>query len=259
MKMKCPNCGAELPQGAGFCLHCFTVIGEKKPPQAQKAPSKGRQKLIIVIISALVIAAGAVAVFCAAGRPEKAPEQSEGVVAVSTESTTSAARTAAQSTEKSTEKKTEKPAETSASTEATSQTEAQTGTASTRADTEQTSGETTKKETTAKETTAKKEKTTKKESTAVVIKNGVLLKYPAARKSSSYTIPYGVTSISKNAFETNRYLKTLKFSKRENLKCDWNNLFSALPNLKTIYIYAGTSADTEGMQYFGGEIIYYYD
>ena len=87
----------------------------------------------------------------------------------------------------------------------------------------------------------------------------MLKKYPSSRKSSSYTVPYEVKEISKDAFKDNKYLKTLKFSKRADLKCNWDNLFASLSGLETIYIYAGTSADTQGMQFFTGEIVYYYD
>lgn len=96
-------------------------------------------------------------------------------------------------------------------------------------------------------------------SNAVSISSGTLSDYPNTKQDSFYAIPYGVSTIATGAFHGNAYLRTLKFSKRANLNCNWSNLFANLPNLSTIYIYAGTSADTQGMQYFDGEIIYYYD
>jgi len=113
-------------------------------------------------------------------------------------------------------------------------------------------------ETTSQQQTTKRITTTT-ESKEVIITSGVLKRYPAAKSSKSYTVPYQVKRIADGAFEVNTHLTSLKFSKRENLECDWSRLFSALPNLKTIYIYPGTTADTLGMQYFDGEIIYYYD
>ena len=127
-----------------------------------------------------------------------------------------------------------------------------------------------KKETSAPQTTIVEEiiyetapQTTKAPPTTasnkVVISGSVLSDYPNSKQDSSYTIPYTVTSISSGAFHGNPYLKSLKFSKRTNVSCNWSNLFANLPNLEKIYIYTGTSADTQGMQYFDGEIIYYYD
>ena len=86
----------------------------------------------------------------------------------------------------------------------------------------------------------------------------MLVSYPSSRKDRSYTVPSTVTKINSGAFR-NSYLETLTFSKRQSLDCDWAELFAGLPNLKTIYIYTGTDADTVGKQYFNGEIIYYYE
>ena len=102
-------------------------------------------------------------------------------------------------------------------------------------------------------------KPTKKKTTTEVltptISGSVLKKYPTDKKDSTYEIPYKVKKISRGAFD-NKYITTLKFSSREDVECDYNELFRSMPNLKTIYIYAGTTADLDGKQYFHGKIIY---
>ncbi len=36
--MQCPKCGAQNPDGAGFCMKCGTPLGGQQAPQAQSAP-----------------------------------------------------------------------------------------------------------------------------------------------------------------------------------------------------------------------------
>lgn len=96
-----------------------------------------------------------------------------------------------------------------------------------------------------------------KSTNSVVYNDSTLVYYPSAKTNSEFTIPNYVTKIEKNAFKSNKYLESIKFSKNESFNCDWKNLFSSLENLNTIIIYAGTNADLIGMQYFDGEIVYY--
>lgn len=91
----------------------------------------------------------------------------------------------------------------------------------------------------------------------VVTSGSKIVYYPPGKTNSTYTISYDITEIQANAFKDNRHLRSIRFSKRENLKCNWTNLFSSVPNLNAIYIYPGTSADLNGIQHFDGEIIYY--
>lgn len=252
MENRCPNCNSPLPTGAGFCLHCFTMLNKKAPPESEKVK---KNKTALIVICALIIACGVALGFFLNNKPSanKEPESVSVIVseskseAESLDEKTSEAVTQKATTEKTTvsetaSEETSSEATTQTTNEITSLTTTETTTATT---------ETTKNSTTKKETTTKQEE--------IIIKNGVLKSYPKSLKASSYTIPYSVTKIEKGAFTGNRNIKTLKFSKRESVSCNWQSLFSELSGLKTIYIYAGTSVDTEGMQYFGGEIIYYYD
>lgn len=90
-------------------------------------------------------------------------------------------------------------------------------------------------------------------------KKTALVFYPQTKSDSRYNVPSNVTSINRNAFNGNAYLKTIKFSKRVQLYVDWKNIFSDnnLKNLETIEVYPGTDADLKGIKYFNGEIIYY--
>lgn len=91
----------------------------------------------------------------------------------------------------------------------------------------------------------------------VVFIGSKLVYYPAGISKTSYTIPDFVDEISNDAFKGNTKIKKLRFSNNENFKCDWKNLFKSLENLESIVVYSGTPADTSGIQYFDGEIIYY--
>ena len=265
MENKCSNCGKPLPQGAVFCMHCFTLNSKKLPPDINGVKKK---KTALIIISLVVIICLCGAAVFSIGKARFAKEEKN---ATSPSTTVKASEIAAPSTSVTaalTTAEASTNAQTKPETTATQTTSApETTTATTTTATQPTAESTTKpkKETTKatkpKEKTAKKvkKKTTKAQSSEIIIENGVLKKYPSSRKSSSYTVPYEVKEISKDAFKDNKYLKTLKFSKRADLKCNWDNLFASLSGLETIYIYAGTSADTQGMQFFTGEIVYYYD
>lgn len=240
MENKCPHCGQPMPKSSSFCMHCMQSIYEKDYQLKQN--KKSNKNAVIICVLAAVIAVSGILAFVII-RHKKASENLLPVSAVSTSATETSAQLT--TTQKAPETTTKKAAKKKTKKEK-------------------------KKATTAAQTTVVKEiiyetapKPTKAPSTTasnkVVINGGVLSDYPNSKKDSSYTVPYSVTSISSGAFHGNTHLKSLKFSKRTNLSCNWSNLFANLPNLEKIYIYTGTSADTQGMQYFDGEIIYYYD
>ena len=237
MSKRCPYCNQPLPKASSFCLHCFSAVN---PLKEVSAPLQKSDKNLIPLVSILAV----IVIVCAVGTVILNLDKTDNVSY--TEQTVSA------NTSVST-KATEKP---SVTTSAASESSVQPATATRPSTVTETELMTEASEAAPPSTTKNTVKKTTA-STAVVISSGVLKKYPSARSSSSYTIPYKVTKIADNAFETNTHLKSLKFSKRESLQCNWAKLFSSLPNLKTIYIYAGTSVDTEGMQYFDGEIVYY--
>ena len=237
LENKCPHCGQPLPKSSAFCLHCMQGLHDKDVPTAS---DNKRKKGAVILCLLLLLFALSGSVAFALTRHARSASVTE---APQTASTTIAPVTAATTTQPTgadvqttTEKQTKK--------ETTNATTAPTAT--TQENTTQAAPQTTK----APETTA---------SNQVIISGSVLSDYPNTRRDSSYTIPYGVTSIANNAFHGNPYLRSLKFSKRTNVSCNWSNLFASLPNLERIYIYTGTTADTQGMQYFDGEIIYYYD
>lgn len=240
MENKCPHCGKPLPKASSFCMYCMHGIHEReivlKPEKMHK-----RSVMIILISLLFIILGGSIAFVLIYGKSAK----EETTLTASTATVTSATETATQATtaKTTTAKKAATKKETkttAATTEAAAVTQAQT-----QPQARQAPAPTTKAATTA--------------SNAVSISGGTLSDYPNTKQDSFYAIPYGVSTIATGAFHGNAYLQTLKFSKRANLNCNWSNLFANLPNLSTIYIYAGTSADTQGMQYFDGEIIYYYD
>lgn len=229
-----------MPKSSAFCMHCMRGLDEKD--YQFKPPEKGNKKALILCACALAVAIIGTALFLTVGHKKI---EAEGTSAPAPSSTTAAPTTAA-ATEKPTKTTTKKPKTTKKQT-----TKKEAATQAPAAQEEAQQYEPAQPATKAPETTAP--------STQVVFDGSVLTDYPNARTDSSYTIPYSVTSIASGAFHGNSYLRTLKFSKRTNLSCNWSNLFANLPNLETIYIYTGTSADTQGMQYFDGEIIYYYD
>ena len=249
---RCPNCGSDLPEEASFCLDCFTPLNVT--PIITKESSKKQPKGIIYLILAIVFVSALVSVLIVSTTAKKQDNST-------TQSTTTAAAMAIKVTtsKQSTTKKTVS-TEKSTATDSTAETESTTTstTESTTKATTTTKPTTTKKKSTTKAvTTTKRAITTEKTTTpSVVINEGTLVSYPPDKTSSTYKIPYNVKKINNNAFN-NKYIKTIKFSKRETVECDWANLFSCLPNLKTVYVYPGTSADLEGLQYFDGEIVYY--
>ncbi len=249
MDKKCPHCNRPMPKGSSFCMYCFRNVNKLKEPDINQSRRNIRPALTVLVAVVLIaITAGSITIAAKSYDSDKTEAQSTAQAATVTEAATQSVSYTETTTEKATSSTTATEKATATTTEKTS---------------EEATSETVEDVVTQSEKALTK-KITRKVTTAtvsnkVIISSGVLKKYPASKNSASYTIPYDVKKISDNAFEVNRNLKTLKFSKRENLDCNWDKLFSALPNLKTIYIYPGTSADTRGMQYFDGEIIYYYD
>ncbi|MBQ9531402.1 MAG: zinc ribbon domain-containing protein [Eubacterium sp.] len=243
MDKKCPHCNRPIPKGSSFCMYCFNSVNNLKEPVINHSRRSFNPR--ITLLACAVFAIVTISVLAVVSNSNNKPE-------VKAQYSTTLSEPAA---------KTTFPATTSIKTKEETKTTAVTKEKTTEqislksADNE----ETQTVQTSAKKTTRKTTTTTTTKSNKVIISSGVLKKYPSSKGSASYTIPYEVEKISDNAFERNSHLQTLKFSRRENLQCDWDKLFSALPNLKTIYIYPGTSVDTRGMQYFDGEIIYYYD
>lgn len=57
----CPQCGAQLPEGAQFCGSCGTPLAPPTQPAAQAAPKPGKKnKTGIIIVLVLVLLAAAV-------------------------------------------------------------------------------------------------------------------------------------------------------------------------------------------------------
>ena len=239
MSKKCPHCNQPLPKASSFCLHCFKMVTPLKEVATPKQKSHKKQATAAIILTAIIAVSAISAYAISFDKAKEAVKFDTSAPSVSVMSTKEASVASTTDLTSTTELTT--------TTEAT-QSEATTEQTSEAASTEQTQPAPAVTEATTRATTISKE---------IIISSGVLKLYPSARSNSSYTIPYDVTKIADGAFERNTHLKSLKFSKRENLQCNWAKLFSALPNLKTIYIYAGTSADIEGMQYFDGEIVYY--
>lgn len=242
MDKKCSNCGQPIPEESSFCLHCFTIINKRTDEtlvHTNKKTDKNKKLMIVIVIFIVLVSMFSIAAI--AFWNNETNKKAENIdPPISTKSTLT---TYSQTTQQSpiTEKLT---TETSTTTTTTTQTTTETTTENTAI----TTTSTTKKVTTTKATTS---------APRVIINGDTLTDYPADKKNSSYTIPYKVSKISNNAFNNNKYIKTLIFSKREIVECDWANLFSNLPNLEIVYVYPGTSADLEGLQYFHGEIIYF--
>lgn len=246
---KCPNCGQNIPEEASFCLHCFSPQNVTPIKLIEEKKKKPKAVIFSALIALLIITLVTV-IICVGGLKNddndkgQSTERTTASSTVTTKRQTTTKKVSTTENTTVTEITTAKPTSDTTSTEHTS----------TATSTEDIS---TKKATT-KLTTTKKATTSEKTSSPSVIINGnTLMNYPAERKNTTYTIPYDVTKIANNAFNGNKYIKTLKFSKREMIECDWNNLFSNLPNLEAVYVYPGTSADLEGLQYFDGEIVYY--
>lgn len=251
MDKKCPNCGNTLPEEASFCLHCFTQLNVTPLEPIEKSNNKSKDFIVLFsfVLCAVILASTFICVHNSKNHNDAVASSFKQVTTIITTKQTTTKK--AEVTQKTTTAKTTTEivtttASTTTSTNAVSTTKNQKITKTA-----------TKQNTTAK-TTTKKATTIKTTTVAyVIIDDGTLKYYPADRTNPSYSVPYGVTKIAGNAFNNNKYLKTLKFSKREAVECDWNNLFSSLPNLETVYVYPGTSADIDGLQYFDGEIVYY--
>ena len=233
---KCPNCGNALPEEASFCMHCFTPLNITPLESSESGKNKSKRFFVLILFAlcAVILVSTLICVHNSKGHNDAATTSSKQVTTISTSTTRQATTQKVEATQKTTVSKS-----TTAKPTSTTTTALQT--------TKTTKLTTTKKATTIKTTAAP----------PVIIEGDILTNYPADRTNSSYTVPYNVTKIAGNAFNNNKHLKTLKFSKRETVDCDWRNLFSSLPNLETVYVYPGTSADLEGLQYFDGEIVYY--
>lgn len=239
MGKKCCNCGEALPEEASFCLHCFTPLNVV-PLESQETINKKSNKYIkyILIVLCGTILISTITIMCFLNSKN------------GNDTTLSPTDKQAVTTGLSTTKTTE-------TTQNTTVANTDTKVSSTTKQ-KNTTKSTTQQTTTEKATTTKKATTVKTTQTPkIIVSNGTLVNYPNSRTNSSYSIPYNVTKISNNAFNNNKHIKSLRFSKREKVECNWSNLFSSLPNLETVYVYPGTSADLEGLQYFDGEIIYY--
>lgn len=244
MEKKCCNCGEALPEEASFCMHCFTPLNTTSLG-TNETPNKKSNKLTKYISAVLCITLfiSTITIICffnSKSGNDTTPSKSDAqtiTVGLSTAKTSEEAKNTTLSNTNAKPSSTTKKTSTEKSTSQQAATDSTTKTTTT----------TTKKATTVKTTQEAK----------IVVSNGTLINYPANRTSSSYSIPYDVSKISSNAFNNNEHIRALKFSKRENIECNWSNLFSSLPNLETVYVYPGTSADLEGLQYFNGEIVYY--
>lgn len=248
MDKKCPNCGNALPEEASFCMHCFTPLNVTplEPSEAGKNKSKKFIALILFALCAVIL----ISTFICVHNSRSHDDATSSVKQVTTISTST--------TKQTTTKKTEAVQKTTVAKSTTKIISTTASTTDVSTSKQQKTTKATTKQTTTKKTTTKKSTTIKTTALSpVIIDGGILTNYPSGRTNSSYTVPYSVTKIAGNAFNNNKYLKTLKFSKREAVECDWSNLFSSLPNLETVYVYPGTSADLEGLQYFDGEIVYY--
>lgn len=259
MDHKCPHCSHPLPEEARFCMHCMRYTLELLDPPPVKS-KKHRSKAVIFAAAAAVIITTAIIILTAYSQPKTIPTASP---TKNEENITTAVHTSAVVTSKktkSTEKATEIPTE-----ELTDKKADEAGAMDKRVTEEDTTTSThsykkakadnSTSEKVTKKRTEKTEKTDKKADSAPIIKDGVLIKYPDDLEADSYTIPHKVKSIKDGAF-SNKHLKSLYFSDREKLECDYEKLFSGLPSLQIVYIYPGTTADKEGKIYFSGEIVY---
>ena len=68
----------------------------------------------------------------------------------------------------------------------------------------------------------------------------VLVKFPQNKNISSYTIPNGVNSIAKGAFQGNKYLKTIRIP--SSIIYIGDNAFDGCDQLQSIEMYESTSA-----------------
>lgn len=249
MDKKCPNCGNALPEEASFCLHCFTPLNVTPLDISEAGKNKSKKFFVLILFAlcAVILISTFICVHNSKSHNDNTTTSAKQTTTISTSTTKQTTTKKTEAVQKTTvAKSTTKIISTTASTTDVSSSKQQKTTKATT------------KQTTTKKTTTKKATTIKTTALSpVIIDGGTLTNYPAGRANSSYTVPYSVTKIAGDAFNNNKYLKTLKFSKREAVECDWSNLFSSLPNLETVYVYPGTSADLEGLQYFDGEIVYY--
>lgn len=238
---KCPHCNSAIPEESPYCMHCGKYVTGLRTTKSQPTDTKSKKKktaaALLIALAAIILISSSTIIFASQHKTKPHPTTTAKIVTTK--------KTSTATTLKPTTKKKEKVTTTESTTVPTTTTT--------------TTEPTTTTTTTAPTTKATTAKPTKKKTTTEVltptISGSVLKKYPTDKKDSTYEIPYKVKKISRGAFD-NKYITTLKFSSREDVECDYNELFRSMPNLKTIYIYAGTTADLDGKQYFHGKIIY---
>ena len=276
MTKKCPHCGAEMPEESRFCLQCMQyAVAPEKPVLRTEHSRKRLLPYLAALLAVVLLLTSVSAVYGVQKRhiaiaPEPSAPVSDtatpSVAAVEASEQMADEETASAPPEASSEADTDISAgDTTAPSAggiaagaAVGTTVGTTAAAATRSATESatTKQNTTAAKTTAAPTTAKNTTAATEPADSIEITNGVLRHYPSGFTASRYTIPKNVTKIANNAFSGNRYITELEFSDREELDCNYANLFASLPNLKTIYIYPGTGPDLEGKNYFTGKVVY---
>ena len=119
--------------------------------------------------------------------------------------------------------------------------------------------------------TGVKEFTVSKKNKYFCSKNGVLFdkkvtrlyRYPAKKKTKSYTIPKTVTTVYAGAFYNNKYITTIKMSKKvryidfraELWDAEKRSPFSGCKNLKNVY-YSGSKKDWNKIYYYDRDYDY---
>lgn len=275
MAQKCPYCGSELPEESRFCMSCmqYTVPPEALAFDTADGSNKNsHRRILLPLVLLLIFAASAIGILHLKNTDKPVAENPSASVAAVTEetgSTTVSDETVVSDTTNetvtgdTTSTTTPLQSETAPSSSPTPAGTTASGSGGNSAgSSDNTTTATTKaatQGTTKKATTTTEKKITSsqtEEAEKIVISSGILKHYPATATNTHYTIPHSVTKIADNAFSGNKYITSLEFSSRENLDCNYANLFNSLPNLNTIYIYPGTSPDLEGKQYFWGKVVY---
>lgn len=67
-----------------------------------------------------------------------------------------------------------------------------------------------------------------------------LVKYPASKQNTSFTIPTGTTRICRGAFQGNKYIQTIRIP--STVRRIGDNTFDGCESLKTIEVYQASSA-----------------